>query len=361
MVGIRTPHFKREIFNGSPADATLSITAENAFDGSNLSRVGHLNDCFLASSSDAGTYVTPGWTRQEEIDYIGGESLYGPHGGETCSLSVFCAGPNAISEMQQLHTDYLHIGWHPDVIQSWRDDGYFDEISTRLGYRYELQNAKLPDEVKPSGLLNMEFTIDNIGFGELFNPRKVEITLENNTSGEITSAPLQIDPRFWSGGTSNEVEAVMSIPENMAEGTYTVGIKMPDYETSISDDVRYSIRFANEGVWDDVTGINILKTDLLISENAAGATYQVGEEFEEIEDPSTIFLKGDFDSDGDVDGSDLLQWQRGIGNPFQFSDLADWQANYGKSSIVPTGIHAIPEPESLIMVGSFFLGLFFLR
>ena len=66
MVGIRTPHYKREIFNGSPTNATNKITAANAFDGSDLSRVGHLNDCFLASGTDFVTYAYQGagWTRQ---------------------------------------------------------------------------------------------------------------------------------------------------------------------------------------------------------------------------------------------------------------------------------------------------------
>ena len=329
MVGIRTPHFKREIFNGSPTDATKLITAENAFNGSSLSRVGHLNDCFLANGSDSGTYIyqSAGWSRQTELDYIGGESLYAPHGGETCAVSAYCAGPHAISEMRRLHTDYLNIDYNPQVIQGWRDDGNFDEISKRLGYRYELQTAKLPDAVKPSGLLNLKFRIDNVGFGELFNPRHVEITLQNNVTGIITSAPLQVDPRFWSGGTSNEVNAVLSVPADMAEGVYTVGIKMADFETSLSENVRYSIRFANEGVWDVTTGINVLKKDLHISQNALGASYEVGEEFEEVVDGSTLLLNGDFDADGDVNGRDFLNGQRGRKDLYNSGGLADWQAN----------------------------------
>ncbi len=359
MVGIRTPHFKREIFNGSPTDDTLKITAANAFDGSDLSRVGHLNDCFLASSTDFGTYTYQ--TRQAEIDYIGGESLYSPHGGETCAESAFSTGINAINEMEQLHTDYLNIDYHPDVIQSWVDDGKFDEISKRLGYRFELQTATLPDAVKPSGLLEIEFTIDNVGFGELFNPRNVEITLENNSSGEIFSAPLQIDPRFWSGGTSNVVQAVLSVPKDMEEGAYTVGIRMPDYEASISDDVRYSIQFANNGVWDATTGINVLMTDLQISQSAVGTSYQVGEAFEEVTDPSTLLLAGDFDANGVVDGADFLEGQIGFGSSYQAIDLAHWQANYGGSSGAIAGVHVVPEASSFVSASLAWLGTLLIR
>lgn len=360
MVSIRTPHFKRQIFNGSPSSDTLKITSANAFDESNLSRVGHLNDCFLASSSDFGTYVTPGWSRADELTYIGGESRFSPHGGETCSPSALSGGTNAIFEMEQLHTDYLNIDYHPDVIQGWKDDGNFDEISKRLGYRYELQTAGLPNAVKPSGLLELEFTIDNVGFGELFNPRNVEITLRNNNTGDITTAPLQVDPRFWSGGTSNNVQAVMSIPKDQDEGTYTVGIKMPDFESSISEDVRYAIRFANTGVWDSNTGINVIKTDLQISQSAVGFSYQVGEGFEEVLDPSALLLAGDFDTDGDVDGADFVEWQRGLGSLYQASDLADWQANYGATAQAPAAL-AVPEPNGLAIHGLLMLVLKYAR
>jgi hypothetical protein len=153
MIGIRTPHFKREIFNGSQFSLTNTITAANAFDGSDLTRVGHLNDCFLASLSDFGTYVTFGFSRQDELDYIGAESMYAPHGGETCAQSTFSTGVNAVNEMEQLHTDYLNIDYNGSVLNSWKNDGNaegawddsYDQITQRLGYRYELQTANQKD------------------------------------------------------------------------------------------------------------------------------------------------------------------------------------------------------------------------
>lgn len=60
---------------------------------------------------------------------------------------------------------------------------------------------------------------------------------------------------------------------------------------------------------------------------------------------TTIPLNGDFDLDGDVDGSDFLLWQRDPG----VGDLADWQANYGSvSSIANT--HAVPEPSGSLLI-----------
>jgi len=59
-------------------------------------------------------------------------------------------------------------------------------------------------------------------------------------------------------------------------------------------------------------------------------------------------LDGDFDMDGDVDGSDFLAWQRGFPGTFDASDLADWQTNYPLASPVAS-VTAVPEPGSLAL------------
>jgi hypothetical protein len=51
-------------------------------------------------------------------------------------------------------------------------------------------------------------------------------------------------------------------------------------------------------------------------------------------------IPGDFDFDGDVDGRDLLVWQRDM----SVGHLADWQENYGANSSLVT--LTVPEPNS---------------
>lgn len=60
--------------------------------------------------------------------------------------------------------------------------------------------------------------------------------------------------------------------------------------------------------------------------------------------------RGDFDADGDVDGLDFLIWQRGNSpDPFSSEDLADWQANYGGTSLL-AGASSVPEPSMQIAI-----------
>jgi hypothetical protein len=72
-------------------------------------------------------------------------------------------------------------------------------------------------------------------------------------------------------------------------------------------------------------------------------------------------MPGDFDGDGDSDGFDFLEWQRGgSSNPLSPSDLAEWKANFGTTaplltlSTSATSSTAVPEPVTWI---SFLLGV----
>lgn len=61
------------------------------------------------------------------------------------------------------------------------------------------------------------------------------------------------------------------------------------------------------------------------------------------------FIFGDFQHDGDVDGQDFLEWQRGLGTEHDASELPDWSANYGEVAGLPTqALAAVPEPSTLL-------------
>jgi hypothetical protein len=73
-------------------------------------------------------------------------------------------------------------------------------------------------------------------------------------------------------------------------------------------------------------------------------------------DPTGIFglpTPGDFDLDSDVDGRDLMVWQRGSTSEFTSADLKDWQSYFGVSvlSAMSAEQRAVPEPSRF--AGSF--------
>jgi len=77
MIQIRTPYFKRNIFQQN------AITDNQGFSGSEIARIGHHNDCFLADNTDSGTYSNIAI----DYPYLAQESKFLPVGGETCALN----------------------------------------------------------------------------------------------------------------------------------------------------------------------------------------------------------------------------------------------------------------------------------
>jgi len=70
-------------------------------------------------------------------------------------------------------------------------------------------------------------------------------------------------------------------------------------------------------------------------------------------------IPGDFDGDGDFDGSDFLAWQRGESPiPLSASDLALWQSQFGTTATLsaPASV-AVPEPTALALICIAFAGL----
>ncbi|NQV14411.1 DUF4832 domain-containing protein [bacterium] len=266
MVVQRTPHYKRHIFTGDPLNGDSVLTAERAFDGSNLARVGHLNDCFLASEDDVGTYPygEEGWTLAAELDFIEAESRFVPFGGETCGVHERAECLNAVQEMEKVHINWINIDYNRQVLKGWKKDDCYAEIERRLGYRFVLRSASIPSAIKAGEILNFNFVVENVGFGELFNPRKVEIILTHMESGAEISSDLADDPRFWGAGAEIKVNASVSILKDQPTGTYSLGIRMPDSEASLHDDMRYSIRFANTDTWLAETGVNLLLSDFVV-------------------------------------------------------------------------------------------------
>lgn len=268
MVQVRTPEYKRSIFG---IDAPL--TPQQAFDGSGPARTGHHNDCFLASDTDYGTYRDI--ARDQE--YLHLDSRYVPMGGETCPPRPAAADPkeravsllphlssdherhecpNAVREMEYLHWSYLNSGYYQGVLDGWRAGGCMDEIERRLGYRFELLEGEYSDLVARGGLLHVRVALVNTGFAAPFNPRLVELILRHQSTGAIYAATLPDDPRLWLPGESIRLDAAVGVPAVLPPGPYELLIHLPDPAERLYGRPEYSIRLANQGVWEADSGFN---------------------------------------------------------------------------------------------------------
>ena len=58
-------------------------------------------------------------------------------------------------------------------------------------------------------------------------------------------------------------------------------------------------------------------------------------------------IPGDFEGDGDVDGNDVLEWQRSDGTAV---GLTAWQNNYGAPPSLTASSAAAPEPSGMVLL-----------
>lgn len=277
MVQTRTPQFKQRFIDGAHALVSTPATKENnSFNQSDGARIAFHNDCFLASEDDYGTFTDNGNSISKKVDankilrnYFEEESKYVAVGGETCddtfSPQNDCAPLGyAQKEMAAMHYSFLNVSYNNLVNNDWETQGCMMEIKQRLGYRFVLEKAILPVHQKLSDSLKINIQINNKGFASPYNPRKTNVILRNTITKQIYSIALKANVQKWFSG-ENLVQENISLPKQIKTGNYEVLLNLPDEAESLKNRPEYSIRFANNHVWEQQTGYNSLNHTITIS------------------------------------------------------------------------------------------------
>lgn len=256
-VQVRYPAFKMKAYASFPV-ASQHVTA-----GSVLARIGHHNDCFLATDTDYGTYddVTV------EYPYLEADTRYTPMGGETCLLNsprTDCA--SAINEMKKFHWSFLNIDYNTDVISEFVTQNCFNEIEKNLGYRFQLISGIFPQAVQLGSSLAITLKLKNLGFAAPFNERKVYLILKNTMTNQVYPIQISADPRLWLGPNDISISQNLSLPSNLTAGTYKLYLSFPDSAPSLAARPEYAIRLANNNMWESTTGYNNLNFTLNVSQ-----------------------------------------------------------------------------------------------
>ena len=266
---VRYPMIKGEYLGVMNNPDTDPLTSAEAFSGSTRARIGHHNDAFLNEWGNDGTYV--GWDEEKDDDpavrqYIADETLYVPNGGENNVENKTLAGKvynQAEAEMSLYHWSFCGETYSEEVTDKWRSSGIFDELNRKMGYRYQLVTATLPDAANVGEKTNIIIQIKNVGYAPLYNERHAYIVLSNGT--KTYSIALQSDPRRWlPNGVVTTINEQIAIPSSVPEGTYQLYLHMPDASSSLAANPKYAVRFANTDVWDATTGMNKLNASVTI-------------------------------------------------------------------------------------------------
>jgi hypothetical protein len=230
-----------------------------------------------------------------------------PQGGETCNDDpTYTVCSNALVDLERMRWSLLNKDYNPDVLDRWETEGCMTEVKRRLGYRFALLEATLPDSAKPGGEININFDIVNNGFASPYNPRNLEIILRNELTEKGYFLKSGDDPRLWMAGDTAEVAIAGGIPLDIPMGRYKILLHLADPEPALHDRPEYAIRLANSQVWEESTGYNSFSHSIIVDVNSNGSDYNGDSIFAPIDDPpngviddqpkspSHFFLKGNY-------------------------------------------------------------------
>ncbi len=257
FVQVRTPGYKR-VYTGQ----TTPLTAERAFQTDATSRIGHHNDCFMASADDYGTY--------EDViadkNFLEQEGLFVPMGGETCPPSGVDPADcqTAQAEMRKLRWSYLNEDYYRGgVNDQWIVQGCMDNIIREMGYRIVMRKGEVSTGHSPGSSLYLQLEIENLGYAPPYNARNVELVLRAEDGSEFV-ASLPDDPRSWHPEELQKLSWEIALPSDIPAGNYSLYLWLPDPEASLQKRPEYAIRLGNKACWEATTGYNDLDMQVKI-------------------------------------------------------------------------------------------------
>lgn len=256
QVALRIPAYKMRYLKMHGDTLSTPLTAAEAHNGSFKARIGGHNDCFVSSQNDVGTYIGG----NKEREFWAEDTKYTVMGGETCEKHSLSNGENALKQMARFHWSYINRDYREEVTNMWRKDGTMDSILTRIGYRLALEKVILTSKPKIGDKFEAYCVMHNRGFAAPMNPRDVELVFVNaNDPAEKHVFKQEVDPRFWLPEEEHKFTLSCTL-NDFVEGQYKLYLNLPDPYPTLHNDPRFSIRLANENVWDAATGYNHIAT-----------------------------------------------------------------------------------------------------
>nr|KAG5708525.1 hypothetical protein BaRGS_032946 [Batillaria attramentaria] len=244
QIQLRYPAQKMHMMGSNP------VTFDEVLRGDDRGRTGHHNDCFLSSDKDVGTYHN----KTIEYPYLARETRYLIMGGETCRLTDNhrheC--PTALQEMSMFHWTFLNEAFNNDMYDVWRQQGCYEEVHRRLGYRL----AVLPNSVRINDDLCFHLVFTNTGFAAPVKVFNLFFILQSSAGKYYAAQIPDVEVRDWQPGLSHTVSTAVHVNHDIPPGQYKVLVALSD--RLLGDRADYNVLLANRGVPLYTQGLNDL-------------------------------------------------------------------------------------------------------
>lgn len=245
-------------------------------------RIGHHSDCFLYNEHDRGTYARLNiWfgdqTLEQQKQYTfdmmtsyGGNKIVG---GETCSEKIERIDDTQ-NDMAATNWTEININFWKDAIDMWKErllpasgndpaETEFTRISRKLGYRLRLIDATFPQSATAGDKFTISANLNNDGYAGLIKTRPIYLVFDNGAQ-RYNIQLKNVDVRTWLSGAVELPPQTVSLPAEMIPGNYRLALWLPDAAAGLQARPEYSIRFANNDVWDSKNGYNVLSGSVVI-------------------------------------------------------------------------------------------------
>ncbi|OUM62449.1 hypothetical protein PIROE2DRAFT_11246 [Piromyces sp. E2] len=216
VILVRTPEIKINFLNSGILD-TGDIVDEK-----NRNRLGYFNDCFLSSDDDVGTYEN-----NDEYNYVKKDTKNVPIVGETCrNYKSRTNCESAVKEMERMHFSSLNSEYNESVLNLWKEDGCYKEISERLGYQLRLSHLIATTESTANSMITFHAEGYNNGFSAPFDYKYAKIILKSDNMQCYKRIPIKATT--WKAGGYFSICAYLQLPKNIRIGKYEYILEIAD-------------------------------------------------------------------------------------------------------------------------------------
>ncbi len=238
------------------------------------------------------------WIRNQN-NFYGGETV-GPGSDD----NIYPRFPNVPYEAAYAQTTHLNTSYSRRTYKLWGDFVYHEEnvtapftpphdgvtrtaifdpvyngrngmeyIRDRLGYRLVLREAKASQWVERNGTLRFEGKIQNVGFGNVVNKKKVSVILKAKEGFNTYTALTNLDARDWRPDLNSRADNTaawrdlnfsvkMSAFGEVSPGDYDIYLKINDPKEQSA--AKRCIQFANHGIWNTSLGANLMGSTTVV-------------------------------------------------------------------------------------------------
>lgn len=258
---VRYPRLKWDVL-GWDVTSVKALTAAEAYNSSGQARIGFYDDGFMGDARHFAMFQLPG-----EGDFTAQDTQFVVMEGELSAETAYNTrnGQVIVDATRYHQVSLTHHRGSSDggsVYDKWKANGNWEDMLRRMGYRYRLLESTAPETASPESSFQMTIKMINDGFARLHNPRLVEVVLrrQDHSHEFRIRAGQGLRNQLWlpGPGETNTLGIAVAIPPDAAVGAYEVFLNLPDPYPSLHDRPEYSIRLANEGIWEMSSGFNRL-------------------------------------------------------------------------------------------------------